>query len=96
MDVVSDVLGGHMKLVGGVRKILHIKIQDPGPGGHCAAADNHHHTEIERLNVNQEYSAECNLIEVVGGKEKPNCHQRHVCSATSYSTLAPAHNQILI
>ena len=26
LDVVSDVLGGNMKLVGGVRKILQVKI----------------------------------------------------------------------
>ena len=48
MNVVSDILGGHMKLVGGVRKILHVKIQDPGPGGHCAAADNHHQDQEVR------------------------------------------------
>ena len=42
VDVVSDVLGGNMKLVGGVRKIIQVKIQDPGPGGHSAATNNHH------------------------------------------------------
>ena len=42
MDVVSDVLGGDMKLVGGVREILQVQIQDPGPGGHSAATNDHH------------------------------------------------------
>ena len=53
MDVVSDVLGGHMKLVGGVRKILQVKIQDPGPGGNCAATNNHHHKDQMSTKINK-------------------------------------------
>ena len=51
MNVVSDVLGGDMQLVGGVGNILHVEVQDPGPGGNSAAANNDHHLGLHGVSA---------------------------------------------
>ena len=49
--MISDILGGHMELLGRVRKVREVEVQDSRPGGDNTTTHHYHGDTVLRLRL---------------------------------------------